>query len=375
MKLLNLNEFLKLFDNDDFTFQEFLNNYQVKIGEKIIPIKEYIKNKEIDKSKIKLLFENIKNRNDYLTRFYNTSLRVNYDDISIRNPPMKNKEFNNNQLVNYKNLIRNMHYKHILENTTSGIDNVPSFLNVLKDLYLNNIIDYKILTPSGIFYMQNGRLGSVFSSYFFRASIMNPYLVYSLNKSLLKGTKIFTPTLGWSSYCYGFLECEDVTEYVGTDVIPNVCKKTKDFANEKYPNKIVEIFCSPSENLLKKNAFCKKYREHFDLVFFSPPYYKLEQYKSENQSIDKYKTYEEWLIQYWEETIKLCSYVLKKNGKLCYILSGYGSNNTDSYDLLSDMNRITKKYFHYKGEQSMFNKDVHVTMHKETNEKIVLFNK
>lgn len=247
MKLLKLKEFIQMFDkNNIITFQDFLNKYQVKIGEKIIPLKEYIRNKEIDKAKIKLLFEeNIQNRNEYLTRFYNTSLQVNDNDIHIKLPPMKNKEFNNNQSVNYKNLIRNMHYRHILKNTTSGIDNVPSYLNVLTDLYLNNIIDYKILTPSAIFYMQNGRLGSVFSSYYFRASIMNPYLVYSLNKSLLKGTRIFTPTLGWTSYCYGFLECDEVVEYVGTDVIPNVCKKTKDFANEKYPNKTVEIYCFP----------------------------------------------------------------------------------------------------------------------------------
>ena len=81
--------------------------------------------------------------------------------------------------------------------------------------------------------MKNGRLGSVFSSYYFRASIMNPYLVYSLNHKLLNGTKIFTPTLGWSSYCYGFLECPMVKEYVGTDVIKSVCDKTNKFATSR----------------------------------------------------------------------------------------------------------------------------------------------
>ena len=83
-------------------------------------------------------------------------------------------------------MIRNIHYEDILKNTYSGIENNPTFMKVLYDLYINRIIDYKILTPSAIHYIMDGRIGSVFSSFYFRASIMNPYLVYSLNKSLLK---------------------------------------------------------------------------------------------------------------------------------------------------------------------------------------------
>jgi hypothetical protein len=267
-----------------------------------------------------------------------------------------------------------MHYQDILQNTKSGIENVPTYMDVLIDLYINNIIDYKILTPSSRFYIKNGRLGSVFSSYYFRASIMNPYLVYSLNKSLLHGTRIFTPTLGWTSYCYGFLDCEEVVEYVGTDVIPSVCSKTNDFATTRYPTRKIDIYCQPSEGLARSKSFINKYRNHFDVVFFSPPYYRLELYKGKDQSTNKYKTYEEWLDGYWEETIKLCHTVLQKGGKLCYILSGYGSENTkEQYDLIKDMNIITKKYFQLKSTQPMYNKNVHVTEHKEPSEKIMLF--
>jgi hypothetical protein len=266
-----------------------------------------------------------------------------------------------------------MHYKGILKDTQSGIEGVPTYIDVIRDLYLHSIIDYKILTPSALHYIKEGRLGSVFSSFYFRASIMNPYLVYSLNKSLLRGTRIFTPTLGWTSYCYGFLECPEVLEYVGTDVIVDVCKKTNEFV-QSYSGKTTKIFCEPSENLAKSALFRKKYREHFDVVFFSPPYYRLELYKGENQSTEKYKTYEQWLAGYWEETIKLCHHVLEKGGRLCYILSGYGSDNTkEKYDLLSDMNAITKKHFRFHSEQPMKNKDVHSTNHKETAEKIMLF--
>ena len=325
---------------------------------------------------IRLLHNHIKNRDEYLTRFYTMSLRIKEPKIHNVLTPMKINELDNNKEPLYKNAIRSMHMIDILQNTKSGIENIPTYMDVLNDLYLKNIIDYKILTPSSLFYMNNGRLGSVFSSYYFRASIMNPYLVYSLNHRLLKGTKIFTPTLGWTSYCYGFMECPMVTEYVGTDVIKSVCDKTSKFARENYKDKQVDIYCKPSEELMNIPNFVKKYREHFDVVFFSPPYYRLELYEGKNQSTSKYKTYEDWLHKYWEKTIQLCEYVLQPGGRLCYIVSGYGSDKTtNNLNLVEDMNKITKKYFTYKRTLPMYNKNVHVTTHKETGEQIILFTK
>ena len=96
-------------------------------------------------------------------------------------------------------------------------------------------------------------------------SILNPYLIYSLNETYLKGTKIFTPTLGWSSYLYGFFECSHVKEYVGTDVINDVCKKTKEFA--KTYNKKCTIYCKPSEKLLDSESFSKKYKNIIYMLY------------------------------------------------------------------------------------------------------------
>ena len=347
------------------------SQYKVRIGSRLVPLSEYVKTKDkLTNDDIKQLMENIRNRNEYLSRFYDVSLKVP-ESLAIKDPPMKNGYMNNNALVKYKNIIRNMFYKEILKDTKSGIENNPTFFDVLEDLYVNKIIDYKILTPSAIHYMKNGRLGSVFSSFYFRASIMNPYLVYSLNQSVLRGTRIFTPTLGWSSYCYGFLESPHVIEYVGTDVIPRVCKKTVEFARNYYPDKTVDIYDSPSESLLHTKSFLAKYTSHFDVVFFSPPYYRLEMYPGNKQSTATYKTYENWLAGYWEKTIQLCHKVLVPGGKMCYILSGYGPDN--QYDLIGDMNRISQKYFTLKSIQSMSNKNVHVTEHRETDEKIMIF--
>lgn len=375
MEILELTEFIKLFSNRSITFEEFLNKAQVRLGSQLRPLKVYAKDKKIPISDLKALFENIINRNDYLTRFYNLSLLIRSDKLCSETP-MKNKHLDNNAESLYKNIIRNIHFEGILQDTKSGIENNPTYMEMLMDLYKRHIIDYKILTPSARHYMNEGRLGSVFSSYYFRASILNPYLIYSLNQSALHGTKIFTPTLGWSSYCYGFLACPDVLEYVGTDVITSVCQKTKQLAKHIAPSKKVDIYCKPSEDLYETKAFMTRYREHFDVVFFSPPYYRLELYEGGEQSTERYKSYQEWLTGYWENTIKLCHHVLEKGGKLCYILSGYGSENTkEQYDLLGDMNKIAKAVFEAKRLQvlPMYNKNVHVTAHRETAEKIILF--
>ena len=373
---VSLKDFLDIFKspNKNDTFDKFYNKAKVRSGNKLTKLSDYVTSKNINMDDMRLLHTHIKQRDEYLTRFYTMSLRINETKIHNVLKPMKINELDNNKEPLCKNAIRSMHMIDILQNTKSGIENIPTYMDVLKDIYLKNIIDYKILTPSSLFYMNNGRLGSVFSSYYFRASIMNPYLVYSLNHRLLKGTKIFTPTLGWSSYSYGFLECPMVTEYVGTDVISSVCTKTKQFAKEYYGDKSVKIYCKPSEDLMKLSSFTNKYKNYFDVVFFSPPYYRLELYEGKDQSTEKYKTYEEWLHKYWEQTIKMCEYVLQPGGRLCYIVSGYGSEKTtNNLNLVDDMNKITNKYFTYKRTLPMYNKNVHVTKHKETGEQIILF--
>ena len=374
MFFISKDEFLRLFHKQKSgTFADFLKTAQVRRGKTLVPLVDYMKSNGVSMKNIKELFHHIVNRAEYLERFYDVSMKLP-DELTISHVPMKNKNMDNNSLVVYKNVIRNMFYKDILRNTKSGFENTPSFLIVLEDLFIREIIDYKLLTPSALHYMNLGRLGSVFSSFYFRASIMNPYLVYSLNQSVLKGKSIFTPTMGWGSYCYGFLECPDVYEYVGTDVIPTVCNRTKKFADHFYPNKLVDIYQEPSEQLAKNQVFKTKYKNHFDVVFFSPPYYRLELYPGKDQSTTQYKTYEEWLEKYWEATIKLCYFVLKPGGKMCYILSGYGSENSGNvYDLLKDMNKVSAKYFILKSSQPMYNKNVNSTSHRETNEKIMTY--
>jgi hypothetical protein len=390
MKYISLLQFLNIFSRTEPppTFSEWIKTAHVRSDKKIVSLEAYQKARGITRENLKMIYDHILNKEDYLTRFYKISLdpckitQVNRSkcslsspDISILDAPMPRANLNNNAKVQYKNVIRNLHIRDILQRTKSGWSGLPSFLDVLLDLYKRNIIDYKILTPSALHYIKGGRIGSVFSSFYFRASIMNPYLVFSLNENVLQGTRIFTPTLGWSSYAYGFAESPRTLEYVGCDVIPGVCQKTANLL-ELYPRIKTDFYCQPSETLSTNKSFMTKYKNHFDIVFFSPPYYELEMYPGENQSTSTYKNYNEWLVGYWAKTIDICHYVLQKGGKLCYILSSGGGENT-SADILKDMNDITKKRFQWKTTLPMYNKNVHVTAssHRETAEKIVIFMK
>jgi SAM-dependent methyltransferase len=373
MKYISLLQFLKIFirQNSMPPFSKWLKSSKVKSGQKTVSLEAYQLARKISTTDLRIIYDHIVNRNEYLTRFFQTSLAIHPHQIT--DEPMSKSHLNNNSKVTYKNVIRNLHFRNILQNTHSGWAGLPSYIDVLLDLYKHDTIDYKILTPSALHYIKAGRIGSVFSSFYFRASILNPYLVFSLNESVLKGTKIFTPTLGWSSYAYGFAESHQVTEYVGCDVIPDVCKKTADLL-ASYPKIKTAFYCQPSESLLKNNSFMTKYRHHFDVVFFSPPYYELELYPGENQSTNVYKTYNDWLKGYWLNTVKVCKHVLKPGGKLCYILSSGGGPNS-TVDILKDMNTITRTMFTLDASIPMYNKNVHVTSgsHRETSEKIMVF--
>ena len=165
-----MNNFLNKFKDSPTNSQsldEFVETANVSLSNhKVVSLSKYMKQNKIKKQDVKLLLENIENRNEYLTRFYNTSLKVDENNNKITDiEPMKKLNLDNNSNVQYKNLIRNLHYKEILQETKSGFENTPSYLDIIINLYTKNLIDYKLLNQSSIYNMKNGRLGRVLSSY------------------------------------------------------------------------------------------------------------------------------------------------------------------------------------------------------------------
>tara|TARA_Y100000389_G_C17458460_1_gene519819 strand:- start:2216 stop:3364 length:1149 start_codon:yes stop_codon:yes gene_type:complete len=376
LKLITLNQWLNLFiKKEKVNFKTFLETSKVKKSNgEIVYLIEYCRLKKINRKQIRIIYDfTVTNKEIYLKNFYKTSLEVHIDS-DFSNFDTLPISYNNVVNRKSKNIIRNIFLKEILGNTGTIQPNIRTYLEVIDDLFNKFIIDYKLLSPSflDILLYRGVNISSILSGVYFRASIMNPFLVYNIFKyNFREKKKVFTPTLGWGSYVTGLSQFQDVKEYVGVDVIPRVCNMTKAIAKELNPNLKVDIFCEPSEGLIKKSSFLKNYKNYFDVIFFSPPYYEYELYEGSKQSTKKYKTYDEWLQKYWLPTIKLCRLLIKNNGRMCYIISKYKVNNK-IIDLPKDMNKITKLYFESEGIINMENSNVKITKHRDTAE-IVFF--
>jgi len=369
---ITLSEFLLFFSNKKPTsITEYINNARVKVANNLTPLKKYI-DEHTDKKTgirdIQPLYNHIINREQYLTRFYNTSLRV----VEIPPQPQLASALNNNSQPQMKNRIRNIFLKEILCDTKSGLANIPTFLDVLFDLYQypDSIIDYKLITPSAIEYAKNGRIGSVFSSFYFRASIMNPALVHNVRIHFFPNAKrVLTPTMGWGSYLDGFSHMARLDHYVGIDVIDSVCSKSQTSLIDCRPCEI-DIYKCPSEMIaIRHPEFVCKYKDYFDAVFFSPPYYKMELYESPDQSTTNYKSYDEWLSKYWEKTVELCKICINPHGGIfSYIVSPF-----DNYNLPADLQKIAIKYFRLLHVVPIYNKNVNSTKHREPDDRLFVF--
>lgn len=376
---LTENKWLSMFDLDKkLTFKQFIRSSSVRLANSnIVSLLTYMAVYHIHDTDIEYLYEFWANRKEYLLNIYKKSLEVDIErnDFKIS----KDKSLKNNYKPHYKNIIRNIFWKELWVNTTTSIKNVPNFFTVIYDFINNQIIDYKLLAPSIISMMNRKEpvsLSSLLAGLYFRSSIMNPYMVYKLFNNIIhpllddkKDITVFTPTMGWGSYLYGLLNVDEIKTYIGDDVINSVCSKSKSIAEKFFPDKNVEIYCIPSEELYENKDFIKKYSNKVDIIFFSPPYYTLEEYPGSNQSTKVYKTYEEWLEGYWLNTIKLCEKVLQKDGIMVYIIS----KKFDSYNLEKDMNNITKQFFKLIKKIPLQNSNVSFTKHRDTGEYIYIW--
>ena len=365
---VTLNKWLNFFTCKKLTYNQFLSKSKVrKNNGTLVPLKKIIKEKNIPNHVVKIFYELfVLNKERYLTNFYNRSLKIS--DREITQLCINNDKFNE-----HKNIVRNMYFKEILLDTGTIQPNLRNYLEVIMDLFKDHIIDYKLVTPSSIELISQKKLSNILSGLYFRSSIMNPVIPYTVSNHLDYKFKVLTPTLGWSSYLLGMMANDNLDEYVGIDVIKKVCNNTSKISTK---NKIRnDIYCVPSEDLLKDKKFMNKYRDYFDFIFFSPPYFQLELYKGSKQSTERYKTYDEWLEGYWRNTVKLCYHSLRNGRLMFYIISGYTSKQK-YVNLEKDMNSITtKEGFKFVKKLTMVGKNVGFTTHRKSKETIFVFSK
>ena len=365
---VTLNKWLKFFVCKKLTYTQFISKSKIKKNNgTLVSLKNVIKEKNIPSHIVKIFYELfVLNKDTYLTNFYNKSLKVSDKEIT-------QLCINNDKYNEHKNKVRNMYFKEILLDTGTVQPNLRNYLDVIIDLFKDHIIDYKLVTPSSIELISQKKLSNILSGLYFRSSIMNPVIPYTISNHLNYKFKVLTPTLGWSSYLLGMMANDNLDEYVGIDVIKKVCNNTKTIANKG--NIKNDIYCVPSEDLYKDKKFMNKYKGYFDFIFFSPPYFQLELYKGLKQSTERYKTYEEWLDGYWRATVKLCFNSLKNGRLMFYIISGYTSKQK-YVNLEKDMNSITtEEGFKLVKKLSMVGKNVGFTKHRKSKETIFVFSK
>lgn len=372
------------------TFAVFLDVACVKLrSAKLVPLREYITRNRVGVDACEKLYTDaVVCRENYLRNVFRRSLRIpelNMEKNGMSLCTTALTRLTTTPCTKFKNVARNLYWRQILQTTKAAHDNTPSYLDVAQDLLCRLVIDYKLLTPSVVALAKTRRYTSMLTPLYFRASIMNPTLPYSIYSTVLHNPKkLFTPTLGWSSYLVGFMQHKQVEHYIGVDVIPSVCRGTHALARQYRPDMKTDVFCVPSEELARDRSFRRKFGSYCDGIFFSPPYFQLELYADGEQSTKRYSTLAQWLQMYWTPTVKLCHHVLQKGKPMCYIVSGYNHAQRScrkpcektNVSLVELMHNVTIQCgFRPVGSYPIRGSNVHFTKHREHMETLCVYRK
>ena len=157
--------------------------------------------------------------------------------------------------------------------------------------------------------------------------------------------------------------------YYGTDpnniLVERLNEIHEDYDAVNKVNTFVDIRCQGSE------VFVPKWKGKMGLIFSSPPYYNLEDYKVGEQST-KGKTYEEWLDQYMYRTLKNCKDYLTDDG---YLLINV--KNFSKYKLYDDVLKLAEslelEYIGYEILKNITRPSSKVNLN--TDEKIMILSK
>lgn len=190
-----------------------------------------------------------------------------------------------------------------------------------------------------------------------RASIFNPATYCGIIDELFDGDTLFAPVMGWNAYQLGFYSSK-FTKFIATDVIPEVVDNGTRLHEHwtayergcvfELPEKTIDLYCCPSEQLQQRHQFGDRYANKIDAVLFSPPYYDLEIYPSSDQSFTNYPDYQDWLTHYWEATVKLCVQVLKPGGRFAFVISNYRNKDKQEVTISEDMMQVASKHLAFK---------------------------
>lgn len=225
----------------------------------------------------------------------------------------------------------NLSIRNAIVNTLNGKIRKTFFMPALfEDIFNGKVSSNIVLT-----FNKSCKLVSIFSPNVYR------YLLRYLKTYSANSKSILFSTASWGVPVIAADELDyDIVDIV--DVQGTVLKKCHDIRDElsKEKNPLfgqlykLETYCTPSEVMDK--VISKKY----DHMISCPPYYDLEIYgASENQSTDLYKTYPEWLENYWRKTVIASKKLLNDDGVFSFVM---GHHVRYQY-MARDMSEIVKQ--------------------------------
>lgn len=176
----------------------------------------------------------------------------------------------------------------------------------------------------------SGKFWSAFMLGANKPSVFNPQTYKCILDELFTGQVLLAPVMGWNSYQTAFYSSK-FQHFVSTDVIQSVVSNAELLHELQHTDKTIDVSCIPSEHWDLSN-----YTEQVDAVLFSPPYFNLEIYDSDNQSFSNYPDYSEWLEKYWLATLIKCAAAMRPGARLGFVISNYvdqGVMNLISQDM------------------------------------------
>jgi len=182
----------------------------------------------------------------------------------------------------------------------------------------------------------NRTVNSNFSE-FKRSLKFNPVTIYSpiMTKSIVKELNcktIFDPCIGWGGRMIGTTCLGDDYHYTGCEPSNKTYEGLRNMIKDLNIESQVDIYHSPVEDILDKLK-----DKRFDMCLTSPPYFDLEVYSHEDtQSINNYKTYDEWISKFIKPIIDfVCSHIDKYS---CWSVKNIKTDK--KYNLLDDVIKI-----------------------------------
>lgn len=208
-----------------------------------------------------------------------------------------------------------------------------------------------------------------------RPSTFNPVTYREILDNLFEGQTVFAPVMGWNAYQIAFYSSK-FNKFISTDVIPDVVdngqllhqeflcysnEKNNDHFNtifgvDNNNQKDIDLYLCPSEQLDRRHNFAQQYRNQVDAVLFSPPYFDLEIYNSEDQSFANFPDYQDWLTGYWEQTVLLCKEVMRTGARFGFVISNYRNIDKKVTTISEDMRDVAARHLslidHYRVQWS-----------------------